>query len=57
MGDSVNVVVVSDHGYDFVQNHHTDAPAGIFFGIGPVMGVYGWRAGVERERVRASFEA
>ncbi len=35
MGDSVNVIVVSDHGYDFVQNHHTDAPAGVFFGIGP----------------------
>jgi hypothetical protein len=35
MGDSVNVVIVSDHGYDFVQNHHTDAPAGAFFGVGP----------------------
>ncbi|HEX7878906.1 MAG TPA: alkaline phosphatase family protein [Candidatus Eisenbacteria bacterium] len=35
LGDSVNVVIVSDHGYDFVQNHHTNAPAGVFFGIGP----------------------
>ncbi|TPW15832.1 MAG: hypothetical protein FD129_831, partial [bacterium] len=35
MGDSVNIVIVSDHGYDFVQNHHTDAPAGVIFGIGP----------------------
>lgn len=35
MGDSVNVVIVSDHGYDFVQNHHTNSPAGVFFGIGP----------------------
>lgn len=35
MGDSVNVVVVSDHGYDFVHNHHTNAPAGIIFARGP----------------------
>lgn len=35
VGDSVNVVVVSDHGYNFRQNHHTDAPAGVIFGIGP----------------------
>jgi hypothetical protein len=35
VGDSVNVVLVSDHGYDFAQNHHTDAPAGVFFGVGP----------------------
>jgi hypothetical protein len=35
MGDSVNVIVVSDHGYNFRQNHHTDAPAGVFFARGP----------------------
>jgi hypothetical protein len=35
LGDSVNVVIVSDHGYDFAQNHHTNAPAGVFFAIGP----------------------
>ena len=35
MGDSVNIVIVSDHGYDFAQNHHTNAPAGVLFGIGP----------------------
>lgn len=35
MGDSVNVIVVSDHGYDFVNNHHTNSPAGIFFARGP----------------------
>lgn len=35
VGDSVNVVIVSDHGYDFVQNHHTDAPPGVFIGVGP----------------------
>ncbi len=35
MGDSVNIVIVSDHGYDFAQNHHTNAPAGVIFAIGP----------------------
>jgi hypothetical protein len=35
VGDSVNVIVVSDHGYNFAQNHHTDKPAGVFFAVGP----------------------
>lgn len=32
---STNVIVISDHGYDFIHNHHTYGPPGIFFGIGP----------------------
>jgi hypothetical protein len=30
-----NLIVVSDHGYDFVRNHHDDAPAGLFLAHGP----------------------
>ena len=30
-----NLMVVSDHGFDFQRGHHTHAPAGIFFGWGP----------------------
>lgn len=30
-----NVVVVSDHGFDFEHHHHTHAPPGIFFARGP----------------------
>ena len=30
-----NVIVVSDHGYDFVNNNHTHAPPGVFFARGP----------------------
>jgi hypothetical protein len=29
------VLVVSDHGFDFVHNHHTWAPPGVFFARGP----------------------
>jgi hypothetical protein len=32
---ATRVVVVSDHGFDFAANHHTRAPAGVFFGLGP----------------------
>ena len=35
LGREVNVLVVSDHGYDFVNNNHTHAPPGIFFARGP----------------------
>ncbi len=35
LGPDVNVIVVSDHGYDFVNNNHTHAPPGIFFARGP----------------------
>ena len=30
-----NLLVVSDHGFDFEAGHHTLAPPGIFFGWGP----------------------
>lgn len=30
-----NLMVVSDHGFDFEAGHHTLAPPGIFFGWGP----------------------
>jgi len=30
-----NVVVVSDHGYDFEANHHANAPPGVFLARGP----------------------
>lgn len=35
LGDDANLIVVSDHGFDFEHHHHTWAPAGIFFGWGP----------------------
>jgi len=35
LGPDINVLVVSDHGYDFVNNNHTHAPSGIFFARGP----------------------
>lgn len=35
LGDDTQVIVVSDHGYDFEHNHHTYAPAGVFFARGP----------------------
>jgi hypothetical protein len=35
LGPEVNLIVVSDHGYDFVNNNHTHAPPGIFFARGP----------------------
>ena len=35
LGSDVNVIVVSDHGYDFINNNHTHAPPGIFFARGP----------------------
>ncbi|MCP4661727.1 MAG: hypothetical protein GY856_40515 [bacterium] len=35
LGDSIQLIVVSDHGFDFERNHHTYAPAGIFFARGP----------------------
>ena len=35
LGDGVNVIVVSDHGYDFRGHQHTHAPAGIFLASGP----------------------
>jgi hypothetical protein len=35
LGPGVNVIVVSDHGYDFVNNHHVYAPAGMFMARGP----------------------
>lgn len=31
---ATRVIVVSDHGFDFEANHHTRAPAGVFFGRG-----------------------
>ncbi|MEM9408037.1 MAG: alkaline phosphatase family protein, partial [Acidobacteriota bacterium] len=30
-----NLIIVSDHGFDFSEGHHTHAPDGIFFGRGP----------------------
>ncbi|HVS64939.1 MAG TPA: alkaline phosphatase family protein [Thermoanaerobaculia bacterium] len=30
-----NVIVVSDHGYDYQLDHHTHAPPGVLFAIGP----------------------
>lgn len=35
LGDSTNVIIVSDHGYDFKLNHHTYAPDGMFLALGP----------------------
>jgi hypothetical protein len=35
LGNEFNLIVVSDHGYDFVNNNHTHAPPGIFFAHGP----------------------
>jgi len=35
LGDDTQVIVVSDHGYDFEHDHHTYAPAGVFFARGP----------------------
>jgi hypothetical protein len=35
LGSEFNLIVVSDHGYDFVNNNHTHAPPGIFFAHGP----------------------
>ncbi len=35
LGPDFNLIVVSDHGYDFVNNNHTHAPPGIFFARGP----------------------
>jgi len=35
LGDETQVIVVSDHGYDFEHNHHTYAPPGVFFARGP----------------------
>ncbi len=35
MGDSVNIVIISDHGFDFAHNHHIYAPPGVFFARGP----------------------
>ncbi len=35
LGPDVNVVVTSDHGYDFVNDNHAHAPPGIFFARGP----------------------
>ncbi len=33
-----NLIVISDHGYDFDLNHHWEAPPGIFFARGPAFG-------------------
>lgn len=30
-----NLVLVSDHGYDFEQDHHAHAPPGLFYAMGP----------------------
>jgi hypothetical protein len=35
LGSEFNLIVVSDHGYDFINNNHTHAPPGIFFALGP----------------------
>jgi hypothetical protein len=35
LGPGVRVIVVSDHGFDFAQNHHTWAPPGVLFARGP----------------------
>jgi hypothetical protein len=35
LGGEFNLIVVSDHGYDFVNNHHTHAPPGVFLAHGP----------------------
>ncbi|MEM7049773.1 MAG: alkaline phosphatase family protein [Acidobacteriota bacterium] len=35
VGDEVHWIVLSDHGWDFERNHHTWAPAGMFFARGP----------------------
>jgi hypothetical protein len=32
---NTNLIVISDHGYDFVRDHHDDAPAGLFLAHGP----------------------
>jgi hypothetical protein len=34
-GPEVNLIVVSDHGYDFIDNNHAHAPAGVFLARGP----------------------
>ena len=35
VGTGANLLVVSDHGFDFERQHHAFAPPGIFFGHGP----------------------
>ncbi|RMH16166.1 MAG: hypothetical protein D6696_18825, partial [Acidobacteria bacterium] len=35
LGDDRNLIVTSDHGFDFDQGHHAHAPPGIFFARGP----------------------
>jgi Type I phosphodiesterase / nucleotide pyrophosphatase len=34
-GEPFHLILVSDHGFDFVHHHHTWAPAGVFFARGP----------------------
>ena len=34
-GPEVNLIVVSDHGYDFIDNNHAHAPPGVFLARGP----------------------
>jgi len=35
LGDDTRVILVSDHGFDFENGHHTHGPAGLFFARGP----------------------
>ena len=35
LAPGTHLIVVSDHGFDFEQNHHTHAPPGVFLATGP----------------------
>lgn len=35
LDSDTNLIIVSDHGFDFAAQHHWQAPPGIFFGLGP----------------------
>lgn len=35
LGEDTQVLVISDHGFDFIHHHHTYAPPGVFFARGP----------------------
>ncbi|MEM8931025.1 MAG: alkaline phosphatase family protein [Acidobacteriota bacterium] len=35
LGPDTRVLLISDHGFDFVHGHHTHGPPGVLYGIGP----------------------
>jgi len=35
LDENTNVIIISDHGWDFEKQHHIFAPPGVFFGYGP----------------------